>query len=464
MASWKRVVIQGDNAATVALATTDTTATLSDSFVFADADDSNLIKRDAIADVIGLVAGTNTATGLTDTAGVLSVDMSLASESPATTDLVLAWDAANSHFYTATVANIGAAGENTTYNVSTSDASTGIANIVLTDSDNVTDSVSITGDSGVFVSQSSDQITVDIPDATDATDGIFRAQLSHTSLTTASAAVAGKVLGKMGVGGVVGDLIVRDEDNFASADAISLATTESIKAYVDAQVTAADLDITDGTTTSSVDLDSETLTFTGTANEVDVTVSGQEVTFGLPSSITANVTGDVTGNADSATELAISATTDTTTFLLLSENAANGNESVHYDADLKYNADTNTLIVPNLQVNGNTETIDVQVLNVEDQFITLASGSTTPAAADTAGLRVASDATQANFASFRWYDAASDTVAGWKVRDTGSAGIQHGVAVLDKGAVDPSSAPVTGAMYYNSAGTSGAKGLWIYID
>jgi len=462
-ASWKRVVIQGDNAATVALATTDTVATLLDSFVFADASDSNLIKRDAIADVIGLVAGTNTATGLKDTAGVLSVDMSLTQESPATTDLVLAWDAANSHFYTATVANIGAAGENTTYNVSTSTASAGIINIDLTDSDSGTDSVSITGDSGVVVSQATDQITIDIPDATDATDGIFRAQLSHTSLASASAAVAGKVLGKMGIGGVVGDLFVRDEDNFASADATSLATTESIKAYVDAQVTAADLDITDGTNNSAVDLDAETLTFTGTTNEVDVTVSAQEVTFGLPASIAANVTGDVTGNADTATELAISATTDTTTFLLLSENATNGNESVHYDADLKYNANTNTLIVPNLQVNGTSETIDVQVLNVEDQFITLASGSTTAAAANTAGLRVASDASQANFASFRWYDSASDTVAGWKVRDTGSS-IQHGVAVLDKGVADPSSTPVTGAMYYNSAGTSGTKGLWIYID
>ena len=97
---------------------------------------------------------------------------------------------------------------------------------------------------------------------------------------------------------------VLDEDDMSSDSATHMATQQSIKAYVDSNVTAQDLDITDGSTTSSVDLDSQTLTIQGTANKVDVGLTGQTFTVGLPSSITVNVEGDLTGNADTATTLA----------------------------------------------------------------------------------------------------------------------------------------------------------------
>ena len=97
---------------------------------------------------------------------------------------------------------------------------------------------------------------------------------------------------------------VLDEDDMSSDSATHMATQQSIKAYVDSNVTAQDLDITDGSTTSSVDLDSQTMTIQGTANEATVSLTGQTFTVGLPSSITVNVTGALTGNADTATTLA----------------------------------------------------------------------------------------------------------------------------------------------------------------
>ena len=97
---------------------------------------------------------------------------------------------------------------------------------------------------------------------------------------------------------------VLDEDDMSSDSATHMATQQSIKAYVDNNVTAQDLDITDGSTTSSVDLDSQTMTIQGTANEATVSLTGQTFTVGLPSSITVNVTGALTGNADTATTLA----------------------------------------------------------------------------------------------------------------------------------------------------------------
>ena len=57
---------------------------------------------------------------------------------------------------------------------------------------------------------------------------------------------------------------ILDEDNMASNSATRIASQQSIKAYVDAQVTASDLDFqADSGGALSIDLDSETLTLTG---------------------------------------------------------------------------------------------------------------------------------------------------------------------------------------------------------
>ena len=54
--------------------------------------------------------------------------------------------------------------------------------------------------------------------------------------------------------------------------------------------------ISDGATSQTIS-DGNTITFSGTSNEVEVAVSATDtVTIGLPTSITANLTGDVTGN------------------------------------------------------------------------------------------------------------------------------------------------------------------------
>jgi hypothetical protein len=74
------------------------------------------------------------------------------------------------------------------------------------------------------------------------------------------------------------------------------STKVATTAYVDAVVTAEDLDIAGDSGTGAVDLDSQTLTIAGTANEIETSASGQTITIGLPSTITANVTGNVAGD------------------------------------------------------------------------------------------------------------------------------------------------------------------------
>ena len=132
--------------------------------------------------------------------------------------------------------------------------------------------------------------------------------------------VDGAVIGGSSAGAITGTTIVantslniagdgatvtgiKDEDNMASNSATKLATQQSIKAYVDAQITAEDLDVSDGSTSISIDLDSETLgilggtglTSSASGNNVTLSVDAaqtQITSVGTLSSLT--VSGDAT--------------------------------------------------------------------------------------------------------------------------------------------------------------------------
>ena len=83
-----------------------------------------------------------------------------------------------------------------------------------------------------------------------------------------------------------------DEDNMASDSATKLASQQSIKAYVDATVTAEDLDITTDSGTIAIDLDSETLTVAG-GTGIDTTGSSNTITIAVDSTV-ATLTGTQT--------------------------------------------------------------------------------------------------------------------------------------------------------------------------
>ena len=73
---------------------------------------------------------------------------------------------------------------------------------------------------------------------------------------------------------------IKDEDDMASDSAVKLATQQSIKAYVDTQLTAEDLDITTDSGTIDIDLDSDTLTVAGGAG-LDTAASSTTVTVNV---------------------------------------------------------------------------------------------------------------------------------------------------------------------------------------
>lgn len=95
---------------------------------------------------------------------------------------------------------------------------------------------------------------------------------------------------------------ILDEDNLGSDSNTALATQQSIKAYVDSQVTAQDLDLSDGSSSISIDLDSESLGLLG-GTGITSTASGNNVTFAIGQSV--GTSDDVTFNQVTASSLGV---------------------------------------------------------------------------------------------------------------------------------------------------------------
>ena len=167
----------------------------------------------------------------------------------------------------------------------------------------------------VVTSASGQTLTIGLPstinvDVQGALTGNVTGNVSGNVTGNVTGNVSGDLTGNVTATSVLANGVVATTQ--ASSDnSTKVATT----AFVKSVVTAEDLDFGGDSGTGSVDLDSQTLTIAGTANEIVTSAAGQTLTVGLPSSITVdvvgnitgnvsgNVTGDVTGNADTATAL-----------------------------------------------------------------------------------------------------------------------------------------------------------------
>lgn len=133
-------------------------------------------------------------------------------------------------------------------------------------------------------------------------DGILTTSVTFTGDITA-ATLSG---GSLTVNGYTVSSIL-DEDTMSSNSATALATQQSIKAYVDAEVGGIiqfDLDFAGDTGTGTV-TDAQSLTIAGTTNEIETSASGQTLTVGLPNDVTIGnnltVTGDLTVSGTTTT-------------------------------------------------------------------------------------------------------------------------------------------------------------------
>ena len=117
----------------------------------------------------------------------------------------------------------------------------------------------------------------------------------NTELDTLNVSIA-STTASLTVGTGVAVTTILDEDNMSSDSATALATQQSIKAYVDNQITNEDLDFAGDSGSGSVDLDSQTFTIAGTTNEIETSGSNQTLTIGLPDNVTVSGNLLVGGN------------------------------------------------------------------------------------------------------------------------------------------------------------------------
>jgi hypothetical protein len=163
----------------------------------------------------------------------------------------------------------------------------------------------------------------------------------------------------------------------------TLPSALAVKTYVDTQVTAQDLDIVGDTGTDAIDLDSETLTFTGGTGITSVVTAGT-VTHNIDSTV-ATLTGTqtLTNKTISASSNTISnlntthlasgvLDTDLNTVSSLHDTIPSAKAVYDYVADLASSSDpifTGTVTADNVTINGNTilgsDTADTVTINAD---------------------------------------------------------------------------------------------------
>jgi hypothetical protein len=138
---------------------------------------------------------------------------------------------------------------------------------------------------------------------------------------------------------------ILDEDNMASNSATALATQQSIKAYVDTTVTAQDLDFeADSGGALNIDLDSESLTFTG-GTGIDTSGSGNAVTFAIDSTV-ATLTGSQTLTNKTLTSPILNTAVSGTAVLDEDNMASDSNTQLATQQSIKAYVDSSVAAIP----------------------------------------------------------------------------------------------------------------------
>jgi len=175
---------------------------------------------------------------------------------------------------------------------------------------------------------------------------------------------------------------ILDEDTMSSDSATALATQQSIKAYVDAQVTAQDLDFQADTGGAlNIDLDSETLTLTG-GTGIDTAGSGNTVTFAIDSTVATLTDAQTLTNKTLTTPIIATISNTGTVTLPTATTTLVGRDTTDTLTNKTIDADNNT--ISNLEVdNLKSGVLDTDLTSVAATDTTLASAKAIKSYVDT---------------------------------------------------------------------------------
>jgi len=312
------------------------------------------LNAERIQDIAGAMFSSNTETGVTatyqDSDGTIDLAVSISTSEIAAGTLVIESEGIGSNDNDTTVptsaavkdyvdAQVAGGGGSSATVATISDATDAAHFLTFVDANNGSATQeAIKTDAGITYNPSSNLLTVG-------------GEISVTTLDIGGTNVTSTAAELNVLDGVTAFV---DEDNMASNSATSIPSQQSVKAYVDSQVTAQDLDLAGDSGTGAVDLDSQSLTIAGTSNEIETVASNQTVTIGLPNAVTVTTsvtTPTVQASAVKANDGTAAITiTDSTGAVAMAQNLT---------------------VQGNLVVNGSTTQVNTSQTTIEDQLLEL---------------------------------------------------------------------------------------------